>query len=59
MSLPVNAMIFTIVPTHWRITVMVMATVSFFWMILLSTIYDCYSNGSTNLTLANWVPNRL
>jgi protein Mpv17 len=34
--MPVNAMIFTIVPTHWRITVMAM--VSFFWMILLSTI---------------------
>jgi len=34
--MPVNAMIFTIVPTHWRITVM--AVVSFFWMIVLSTI---------------------
>lgn len=34
--MPVNAMIFTIVPTHWRITVM--ACVSFFWMIILSTI---------------------
>ena len=34
--MPVNAMIFTIVPAHWRITVM--AVVSFFWMIILSTI---------------------
>lgn len=34
--MPVNAMIFTIVPPHWRITVM--AVVSFFWMIILSTI---------------------
>jgi len=34
--MPVNAMLFTIVPTHWRITVM--AAVSFFWMIILSTI---------------------
>ena len=34
--IPVNAMLFTIVPTHWRITVM--ACVSFFWMIILSTI---------------------
>lgn len=34
--MPVNAMIFTIVPTHYRITVM--ACVSFFWMIILSTI---------------------
>ena len=34
--MPVNAMIFTIVPPHWRITVM--AVVSFFWMIVLSTI---------------------
>jgi Mpv17 / PMP22 family len=34
--MPVNAMLFTIVPPHWRISVM--ALVSFFWMILLSTI---------------------
>ena len=34
--MPVNAMIFTIVPPHWRIAVM--ATVSFFWMMILSTI---------------------
>ena len=34
--MPVNAMIFSIIPTHWRITVMAM--VSFFWMIILSTI---------------------
>ena len=34
--MPVNAMIFTVVPTHWRISVM--AVVSFFWMIILSTI---------------------
>lgn len=34
--MPVNAMLFTLIPPHWRITVM--ATVSFFWMIILSTI---------------------
>jgi hypothetical protein len=34
--MPVNAMIFSIIPNHWRITVMAM--VSFFWMIILSTI---------------------
>ena len=34
--MPVNAMIFTIVPPHLRISVM--AVVSFFWMIILSTI---------------------
>ena len=34
--MPVHALLFTIVPKHWRITVM--ATVSFFWMIILSTI---------------------
>jgi hypothetical protein len=34
--MPVNFMIFTIVPTHLRITVMAM--ISFFWMIILSTI---------------------
>lgn len=34
--MPVNAMIFTIIPPHWRISVM--AAVSFFWMMILSTI---------------------
>jgi protein Mpv17 len=34
--MPVNAMLFTIVPTHYRITVM--AVISFFWMVILSTI---------------------
>jgi hypothetical protein len=34
--MPVNCMIFTIVPKHFRITVM--ATISFFWIIILSSI---------------------
>lgn len=34
--IPVNALCFTIVPPHFRITVM--AVVSFFWMFLLSSI---------------------
>jgi protein Mpv17 len=34
--MPTNFLIYTFVPTHLRITVM--ATVSFFWMIILSTI---------------------
>jgi len=34
--MPVNALLFSVVPPHWRIVVM--ATVSFFWMMILSTI---------------------
>ena len=34
--MPTNLCIFTVIPEHWRITVM--ACVSFFWMVILSTV---------------------
>ena len=41
--MPVNAIVFTIVPPHYRITVV--AVVSFFWMFLLSSISSRPRNG--------------
>ena len=37
--IPVNALVFTVVPPHYRITVV--AIVSFFWMFILSSISSC------------------